>query len=98
MPAELADPPRACSSAPERARGAGSWSPAELLAQVVRDVQAEERTYGDPAESTWEPVPLDATQPVSSEEVAARLGAEGLVGGGQPTPPPAPPVDTRRGR
>jgi serine/threonine protein kinase len=59
------------------ARGAGSWSPAELLAQVVAEIQAEERGAGLPQGTTWEPVPLDATQPISTDEVAARLAAEG---------------------
>ena len=73
------------------ARGAGLWSPGKLLAEVVREVQAEERKAGDPVEPTWEPVPLDATQPVSSEEVAARLAAAGATDlplGVAPTPPP----------
>jgi hypothetical protein len=89
MPAEPA--PTRREAVVERARGAGSWSPAALLAEVVREIQAEERVDGDPAEPTWEPVPLDATQPVSSEEVAARLAAAGaadLPVGVQPTPPP----------
>ena len=75
----------------ERARGAGSWSPGRLLAEVVREVQAEERKAGDPVEPTWEPVPLDATQPVSAEEVAARLAAAGATDlpiGMVATPPP----------
>jgi serine/threonine protein kinase len=75
----------------ERARGAGSWSPGRLLAEVVKEVQAEERRAGDPVEPTWEPVPLDATQPVSSEEVAARLAAAGATDlpiGVAATPPP----------
>jgi serine/threonine protein kinase len=58
------------------ARGAGSWSPAELLAQVIAEVRAEERRAGLPQGTTWEPVPLDATQPISTDEVAARLAAE----------------------
>jgi serine/threonine protein kinase len=58
------------------ARGAGSWSPAELLAQVIYEIQAEERGLGLPQGATWEPVPLDATQPISTDEVAARLAAE----------------------
>ena len=57
------------------ARGAGSWSPAELLAQVIAEIQAEERGLGLPRGATWEPVPLDATQPISTDEVAARLAA-----------------------
>src|SRR5262249_9206369 len=56
-------------------RGAGSWSPAELLAQVIAEIQAEERGAGLPQGTSWEPVPLDATQPISTEEVAARVGA-----------------------
>ena len=59
------------------ARGAGSWSPAELLAQVIAEIQAEERGAGLPQGTSWEPVPLDATQPISTDEVAARLAAEG---------------------
>ena len=59
------------------ARGAGSWSPAELLAQVIAEIHAEERGAGLPQGTTWEPVPLDATQPISTDEVAARLAAEG---------------------
>ena len=59
------------------ARGAGSWSPAELLAQVIAEIQAEERGAGLPRGTSWEPVPLDATQPISTDEVAARLAAEG---------------------
>ncbi len=58
------------------ARSAGSWSPAELLAQVIAEVQAEERRAGLPRGTTWEPVPLDATQPISLDEVAVRLAAE----------------------
>jgi hypothetical protein len=58
------------------ARGAGSWSPAELLAQVIAEVQVEERRAGLPHGTTWEPVPLDATQPISTDEVAVRLAAE----------------------
>jgi serine/threonine protein kinase len=57
------------------ARGAGSWSPAELLAQVIAEIQAEERGAGLPRGGGWEPVPLDATQPISTDEVAARLAA-----------------------
>ena len=60
------------------ARGAGSWSPAELLAQVIAEIQSEERGAGLPQGTAWEPVPLDATQPISTDEVAARLAAEGL--------------------
>jgi hypothetical protein len=56
-------------------RGAGSWSPAELLAQVIAEIQAEEHGAGLPRGATWEPVPLDATQPISTDEVAARLAA-----------------------
>ncbi|HET9158286.1 MAG TPA: protein kinase, partial [Myxococcaceae bacterium] len=58
------------------ARGAGSWSPAELLAQVIAEIQTEERGAGLPRGAAWEPVPLDATQPISTDEVAARLAAE----------------------
>ena len=58
------------------ARGAGSWSPAELLAQVIAEIQVEERGAGLPHGTSWEPVPLDATQPISTDEVAARLAAE----------------------
>jgi len=58
------------------ARGAGTWSPAELLAQVIAEIQSEERRAGLPQGATWEPVPLDATQPISTDEVAARLAAE----------------------
>jgi serine/threonine protein kinase len=68
-------PPEAAHAAP--GRGAGSWSPAELLAQVIAEIQAEERVAGLPQGTTWEPVPLDATQPISTDEVAARLAAEG---------------------
>jgi serine/threonine protein kinase len=57
------------------ARGAGSWSPAELLAQVIAEIQTEERGMGLPRGATWEPVPLDATQPISTDEVVARLAA-----------------------
>lgn len=81
----------AVSPPSERARGAGSWSPGKLLAEVVKEVQAEERKAGDPVEPSWEPVPLDATQPVSSEEVAARLAAAGATDlpiGLAATPPP----------
>jgi serine/threonine protein kinase len=56
-------------------RGAGSWSPAELLAQVIAEIHAEERSAGIPQGTSWEPVPLDATQPISTEEVAARVAA-----------------------
>jgi hypothetical protein len=56
-------------------RGAGSWSPAELLAQVIAEIQAEEHGAGLPRGAAWEPVPLDATQPISTDEVAARLAA-----------------------
>jgi serine/threonine protein kinase len=56
-------------------RGAGSWSPAELLAQVIAEIQTEEHGAGLPRGGTWEPVPLDATQPISIDEVAARLAA-----------------------
>ncbi len=70
-------PPEALSPAHVApARGAGSWSPAELLAQVLAEVQGEERSAGLPRGTTWEPVPLDATQPISTDEVAARLAAE----------------------
>jgi eukaryotic-like serine/threonine-protein kinase len=72
------------------ARGAGSWSPAELLAQVIAEIQAEERAGGQEQRSTWEPLPLDATQPVSSDEVAARLAQEPAphaIAGMDPTPP-----------
>jgi len=58
------------------ARGAGSWSPAELLAQVIAEIQTEERGAGLPRGAAWEPVPLDATQPISTDEVAARLASE----------------------
>jgi hypothetical protein len=72
-------PPLEALSAPVApARGAGSWSPAELLAQVIAEIQAEERGAGLPQGTSWEPVPLDATQPISTDEVAARLAAEGL--------------------
>jgi len=56
-------------------RGAGSWSPAELLAQVIAEIQADERGSGGIQPTAWEPVPLDATQPISSDEVAARVAA-----------------------
>jgi serine/threonine protein kinase len=56
-------------------RGAGSWSPAEVLAQVIAEIRSEERGAGIQLETTWEPVPLDATQPISTEEVAARVAA-----------------------
>ena len=92
-PAEPSATGREAAVAPpsERARGAGSWSPGKLLAEVVKEVQAEERKAGDPVEPSWEPVPLDATQPVSSEEVAARLAAAGATDlpiGMAATPPP----------
>jgi len=67
-------PPEGAHAVP--ARGAGSWSPAELLAQVIAEIQTEERGAGLPQGTTWEPVPLDATQPISTDEVAARLAAE----------------------
>jgi hypothetical protein len=75
----VAPPPplEALSAAVAPARGAGSWSPAELLAQVIAEIQAEERGAGLPQGTSWEPVPLDATQPISTDEVAARLAAEG---------------------
>ena len=69
-------PPEGAHAVP--ARGAGSWSPAELLAQVIAEIQTEERGAGLPQGPTWEPVPLDATQPISTDEVAARLAAENL--------------------
>src|SRR5262249_6297950 len=56
-------------------RGAGTWSPAELLAQVIAEIQEEERGAGVPRGATWEPPQLDATQPISTEEVAARVAA-----------------------
>jgi hypothetical protein len=59
------------------ARSAGSWSPAELLAEVIAEIQGEEGGAGLPQGTTWEPVPLDATQPISTDEVEARLAAEG---------------------
>ncbi|HEY1334089.1 MAG TPA: protein kinase [Myxococcaceae bacterium] len=71
-------PPEALAAPVAPARGAGSWSPAELLAQVIAEIQAEERGAGLPQTTSWEPVPLDATQPISTDEVAARLAAEGL--------------------
>jgi hypothetical protein len=61
---------------PAPARSGGSWSPAELLAQVIAEIQAEERGAGLLPSPVWEPVPLDATQPISTEEVAARMAAE----------------------
>jgi hypothetical protein len=66
------------------------WSPAELLAQVIAEVRAEERLRGQEPGLAWEPAPLEATQPVSSEEVAARLTAEPAppgMAGMDPTPP-----------
>jgi len=76
----VAPPPPVEAALPEPpaapARGAGSWSPAELLAQVVAEIRAEEHGLGLPQSTTWEPVPLDATQPISTEEVAARVAAE----------------------
>jgi serine/threonine protein kinase len=88
---EQASAERARSAGPPgQARGAGSWSPAELLAQVIAEVQAEERAVGQEQASTWEPLPLDATQPVSSDEVAARLALEPAahaIAGMDPTPP-----------
>jgi hypothetical protein len=72
-------PPLEALAAPVApARGAGSWSPAELLAQVIAEIQSEERGAGLPQTTSWEPVPLDATQPISTDEVAARLAAEDL--------------------
>jgi len=71
-------PPEALAAPVAPARGAGSWSPAELLAQVIFEIQAEERGAGLSQTTSWEPVPLDATQPISTDEVAARLAAEGL--------------------
>jgi hypothetical protein len=62
-------------------RGAGSWSPAELLAQVIAEIQSEERGAGLPQGTSWEPVPLDATQPISTDEVAARLAAAEAAAG-----------------
>ena len=73
-PVEALAPSPVAAIAP--ARGAGSWSPAELLAQVIAEVRAEERLAGLPQGTSWEPVPLDATQPISTDEVAARLAAE----------------------
>ncbi len=73
-PPEAVTPVPAAAQAP--ARGAGSWSPAELLAQVIAEIRAEERAAGVPRGPSWEPVPLDATQPISTEEVAARMAAE----------------------
>ncbi|MGZ6070302.1 MAG: hypothetical protein ACXWK8_03745, partial [Myxococcaceae bacterium] len=70
----LAATPVAGTPAP--ARSGGMWSPAELLAQVIAEIQAEERGAGLPPSPVWEPVPLDATQPISTEEVAARMAAE----------------------
>ena len=61
-------------------RGAGSWSPAELLAQVISEIQSEEGA-GLPQSTSWEPVPLDATQPISTDEVAARLAAAEAAAG-----------------
>jgi serine/threonine protein kinase len=84
-----AEPARS-SGIPAQARGAGSWSPAELLAQVIAEVQAEERAGGQAQPSTWEPLPLDATQPVSTDEVVARLSMEPApqaMAGMDPTPP-----------
>ena len=72
-PPEALMTPVATAVAP--GRGAGSWSPAELLAQVIAEIQAEEHGAGLPRGATWEPVPLDATQPISTDEVAARLAA-----------------------
>ena len=69
----------AVGSAVAPARGAGSWSPAELLAQVIAEIQSEERGLGLPRGATWEPVPLDATQPISTDEVVARLAAENFA-------------------
>src|SRR5262249_52648125 len=54
----------------------GKLEPAELLAQVIAEIQTEERGAGLPRGAAWEPVPLDATQPISTDEVAARLAAE----------------------
>ncbi|HEY1909139.1 MAG TPA: protein kinase [Myxococcaceae bacterium] len=62
-------------------RGAGSWSPAELLAQVIAEIKSEERGAGLPQGTSWEPVPLDATQPISTDEVAARLAAAEAAAG-----------------
>gem|GEM_PF-393806 len=67
------------------ARSAGSWSPAELLAQVISEIQAEERGAGLPKGPAWEPVPLDATQPISTDEVAARMAAAELRGTATPS-------------
>ena len=72
-PPEALMTPVATAVAP--GRGAGSWSPAELLAQVIAEIQAEEQGAGLPRGAAWEPVPLDATQPISTDEVAARLAA-----------------------
>ena len=68
-------PPPEAAIAVHPGRSAGTWSPAELLAQVIAEVQDEERGAGIPRGATWEPVPLDATQPISTEEVAARVAA-----------------------
>lgn len=57
-------------------RGAGAWSPSELLAQVISEVRTEEQGIELPPGTSWQPVPLDATQPISTEEVAARVAAE----------------------
>ena len=73
-PPEALTPVPAAAQAP--ARGAGSWSPAELLAQVIAEIRAEERAAGVSRGTSWESVPLDATQPISTEEVAARMAAE----------------------
>ena len=73
-PVEALTPP--VGAAHVEPRGAGSWSPAELLAQVVAEIQSEEQGAGLPQGSRWEPVPLDATQPISTDEVAARLASE----------------------
>ena len=68
-------PPPEAAGAVRPGRGAGTWSPAELLAQVIAEIQDEERGTGIPRGATWEPPPLDATQPISTEEVAARFAA-----------------------
>jgi len=68
-------PPPEAAGAVRPGRGAGIWSPAELLAQVIAEIQEEERGAGIPRGATWEPPPLDATQPISTEEVAARVSA-----------------------
>lgn len=73
-------PPEALAAPVVPARGAGSWSPAELLAQVIFEIQAEERGAGLSHTTSWEPVPLDATQPISTDEVAARLAAADGLG------------------